>query len=105
MSLSLSGQLKELQDDQDRTEDKIRIYYNGEIRRESLTLSGEKGWCTEASSIPGAAILTTREFPPQGFLRVDSMRRAVALRDRIQTEVLLLKGRGPTSNSPSYEQL
>lgn len=100
--MSLSGQLKDLQNEQDRTEDKIRIYYNGEIRRESLTLSGEKGWCTEASSIPGAAILTTRDFPPQRFLKVDSMRRAVALRDVIQSEVLF---RGKVSATSPYEQL
>lgn len=103
--MSLLDQLNDLIDEQNTTEDKVRLYYTGEIKRESFTYSGQKGWCTDAPSIPGASVITMRHFPGCRFFKVDSMRRAVALRDLIQVEVLKLDKKPLALDQPSYEQL
>lgn len=103
--MSLLDELEQLIQEQNTTDDKVRLYYTGEIKRESFTYSGQKGWCAEAPSIPGASVITMRHFPGCRFFKVDSMRRAISLRDLIQAEVLQLDKKPPASGQPSYDQL
>lgn len=81
--MSWQEEIASLINEQEATDDRIRLYYDGSICVPSLTASGQIGWMIEAPSVPGAALITTRIFNGYKYLKCDSMRQAIMLRDAI----------------------
>lgn len=91
--------------EQDVYPDKVRLYYDGSICVPSLTVSGHQGWIVEAPPVPGAAIVTMRAFNGYKFIRCESMRQAITLRDAIAIAPKNPKNKRTRALEPSYDML
>lgn len=81
--MNLHQKLEALGAGQDRIPDGYRLYYDGSVKTATITESFETGWCVQAGPIPGAAALIQSCFSEDKYLKVDDLRSAIALRDRI----------------------
>lgn len=78
--------LRKLQREQSSISDGHRIFHDGSVKIQSLTESGDIGWCVIAKSVPGATHSLRQYFPqhPDGmYLKVEGIREAITLRDTI----------------------
>lgn len=89
--MDLHEELTRLRDRQRHIEDGYRLFHDGSIKTATITNSLETGWYILAKPIAGASHSFRRYFQqhPQGiFLKVEGMREAIALRDRMLEVVI-----------------
>lgn len=82
MNPNLQETLINLRSRQNSIQDGYRLYKDGSIKTITITESLETGWHRLANSVPGSAALIYPFFPNE-FLKTDSMREAIAIRDEI----------------------
>lgn len=85
--MNLHQELETLIAGQANIQDGYRLYYDGSVKTVTITESLDTGWCVQAGPIPGAAALIQSCFSEDKYLKVDDLRTAIALRDRIFTFV------------------
>lgn len=102
--MSWQEKIESLINEQEYISDKVRLYYDGSICVPSLTVSGQNGWIVEAPSVPGAALVTMRAFNGYKFLKCESLRQAITLRDSISFAPKHSK-KNTRSTEPSYDML
>lgn len=81
-NLSLQDKLNTLQSVQSNIQDGYRLYSDGSIKTITITESSETGWYLLARPVSGAATVFLSFFP-DGFLKTNSMREAIDVRDDI----------------------
>ncbi len=84
--MSLHEELQGLRDRQRSIDDGYRLFHDGTIKTATITESLEPGWYVLARPVAGASIAFRRYFhsSPQGlFLKVEGMREAISVRDRM----------------------
>ncbi len=92
--MTLYEEMQALREKQRVIEDGYRLFHDGTIKTATVTDSLEPGWYILARSIPGASIAFRSHFAPEPeglFLRVEGMREAIALRDRMIEHVVELR--------------
>ncbi len=78
--------LKKLKREQASIRGGHRIFHDGSVKIQSLTDSGNIGWCVIAKPVPGASPSIRQYFSqhPDGmYLKVEGIREAIELRDAI----------------------
>lgn len=84
--MDLHTELRELQSSQRNIKDGYRLFYDGSIKTATVTDNLETGWYVLARPVPGASIAFRSYFPgtPHGlFLKVEDMREAISIRDKM----------------------
>jgi len=84
--MDLHEELRELLGKQRKISDGYRLFHDGSIKTATVTDSLETGWYILARPVPGASRAFRKSFPrnTQGlFLKVDGMREAIAIRDKM----------------------
>ena len=84
--MDLHEELRALQTRQRKIDDGYRLFHDGTIKTATVTNSLETGWYVLARPIPGASRAFRHLFPAsrQGlFLKVEGMREAIELRDKM----------------------
>lgn len=92
--MSLYDNLRDLRNKQPLITDGYRLFHDGTIKTVTLTDSLEKAWYVLAKSIPGASHSFRRHFIASSeglFLKVDGIRDAITLRDRMYEQVVEAK--------------
>jgi hypothetical protein len=92
--MTLHEEMQALREKQRVIGDGYRLFHDGTIKTATVTDSLEPGWYILARSIPGASIVFRHHFEADAeglFLRVEGMREAIALRDRMLEHVVELR--------------